>query len=286
VRVLDVMDDGSLKVETTLKSNRFTENIYGTLEVSSPETVFEALAPIYIDGLKPGEEMKLTFDIPAETAKGYFDCTVVLSTIDGQTVCGYLGECPRSNLYKKPSVIPVKAVKKTSIETVFDGILNDGEWAEHKIYEFGNKNSDFSAVYYVKWDNDYLYAASKVKDDIHTQNEVATHIRFADSVNVAIKPTYSQRHENRVSLAVSDSGGVNLDWTYFNVETDKSLCEYSCVLSEATGETVYEAKIPWKMLYHKTVDKSTNMYLKLGAYDKDEAETASKIYATWICLVD
>lgn len=285
IKILGSDGNGNLQGEVTVRSNRSLNNISGNLSMISPADTSETFGGIYIGGLKPGEERKYSFTVPYTTASDYFGCTAVFESTGRQTVYGYLGECPRSNLYKKPTTIPVKQIKRATTEAVIDGILENGEWAEYKFYEFGNKNSDFSATVYAKWDDDYLYVASKVKDDIHTQNEVSTKIRLADSFGVKMKPTYSQRHENCVTFALAEEAKMNLNWTYFTSEENRQdECKYACMRNDTWGETVYEAKIPRSMLYHGDFAASENMYIGFEFFDKDGSETASKIYASWVYL--
>jgi hypothetical protein len=80
---------------------------------------------------------------------------------------------------------------------------------------------------------------------------------------------------------------MRLEWTYFDVSRDiLNECRYSVVRNETAKETVYETAIPWEAIYHGEVKRGGNMYLAFNAYDKDDDEKTSKLYACWVSLTD
>ncbi|WP_040951299.1 OmpL47-type beta-barrel domain-containing protein [Gorillibacterium massiliense] len=177
-------------------------------------------------------------------------------------------ETPGDRLLFRDHDLPLDflIVQRARTTMAIDGDLQD--WvdafpihlrgAERNATGVYNKN-DLDATAYLKWDDDQLYLAVDVTDDIHKASEPASSIWKNDSIQVAIDPLNNKGSSYKADdvdfgLALNDFGeklGYVFAATAPNATGDISdTIPFAIVRHEAEHRTIYEASIPGDSIVH------------------------------------
>ncbi len=144
----------------------------------------------------------------------------------------------------------------------------DGSWAEWDSTAYpataivygANQwagGDDLEASFRVGWDEDYLYLAVKVKDDIYAQNAKKSNMYLGDSLELLLDTDlYSDFYANQLSyddyqLGISpgrpDPSGIREAYLWFPTSVVGSRTEVQIGSMRADGATRVEAAIPWSL---------------------------------------
>ena len=157
---------------------------------------------------------------------------------------------------------------------------------------------------YAKWDEEYLYVAAIVKDDVHWQKQDIRSMYYDDVLFVGGTETVNQRHDSRVDVALSEfddcelfaerfpHGRVWCNWT--NIihgrnaraldleEQDKP----ECYVVRNENVTIYEAKLSWRdIMTEEAIDRrQAYLYFSIRDYDGDRDKTHN--WGSWFVLTN
>lgn len=166
-----------------------------------------------------------------------------------------------------------------------DGVMSDGEWDNCMPILFDSKNQiqqisdwrgeeDLSGTAYAKWDDDYLYMAYKIRDNVHFQNFSGQDIWKGDSVQLAIDGGRNNHsasgHSFQFGFALSDDDEVR-KWCWIAPqEYQKGSCDYiNAKMKKEGNETVYEFAIPWKELLNDNRTAEEHGYVGISTLIND-----------------
>ena len=148
-----------------------------------------------------------------------------------------------------------------------DGVMNDGEWITQATARispdsyraivtsepFGGAD-DLSGTVNLMWDEEYLYMAIKMKDNVHCQTEHNGSTAWkGDCVQVGFATLDSSEAFTRYNLSLADNGNT---YTYLagsevnsfaRMDVSEELLKSKASRSD-DGNTVYETRISWEEL--------------------------------------
>jgi hypothetical protein len=170
---------------------------------------------------------------------------------------------------------------------------NLAEWGELPAYESAyvihraagvTRAPTLRAVWRLAWDEQHLYVAVVVEDDVHVQNQTGNLIFRGDSVEMQFETQY-ERHSSRIGpsnfqviMSPGDFGALPPSAFRFRGNEQEQIRDYighNIVVSAQRTTVGYnlEAAIPWDNLHH-TPAAGQVLGLALNANDNDTPGTA------------
>lgn len=290
----------ALRVE--IKNNNSDRIINGTINMKEPKSFL--IEPVTVTDIFPNETAEYFIDIPEELTKDKQKFVGELVLGDRDRIEFSLGDVPRSYGYKENKGTKIKALKKADFNLpVIDGVIEDEEWLEqYKLSDFNlgknNDSNDFSGTVYAMWDNEYLYTAAIVKDDIHWAKQDPVRFYYDDLYYLTLAPTVTQRHDTRIDMALSDFYDDNRTVVYRNYSQMFDVVvggvmpqsEYG-VQGKITRNgdiTVYELRMPWSEIVSPEtfIGKNTNINLAFNIRDYENNANKTFSYGGWFCLTE
>jgi len=200
--------------------------------------------------------------------------------------------------------------EKVSTPIIIDGVLDPDEWsgaqeivldradqtrsgasATQQMQNWGGPD-DLSAKIYLKWDDDNLYMAVEVKDDIHSQTRTGGNTWMGDSVQFTFDQGraagINSQGFSHVVMALTDAGAVE-NWRVESAHggADSAVPDYLIetviVRDDETGITVYEAAISWELLGGTGMAAKTNSLFGFSLLVNDNDGPARR---GWIQYMD
>lgn len=165
---------------------------------------------------------------------------------------------------------PGKPLKLSQESIMPPDVLNAKIWKGEK---------DFSVNFYRAWDNENLYLAFEVFDDIHYLVDSGRLIYKGDCIQIGIDPKNDSAPGEEYNdgdfefgLAMTPKGPQSYCW----VPGPDALKSLRYAVKRYSGRTVYEAAIPWRTL--AIPDISAGSIFKMGfvVFDKDGANEATR----------
>lgn len=243
----------------------------------------------------------------------------VFVTDEGIEYPFYMTSSPHSSYYLQPNSAKLRVLNKTDVAPVIDGKVTEEEWSNGLWQKFGAQDvqaveqfvidgvvinadergrtgvkSDFGGRMYALWDDEFLYVAAVVIDDIHYQKEQPVAFFRDDLLSVYIKPNEVQRHNTRFDFALSEFMGkpwgfINWSpvWESYNAKEmppEEDGVNYAIIREGLT--TTYEVQIPWSRLIWGGVEEHDNLSFTIAVHDYDEFRDKTTTAAAWTCLVD
>ena len=153
-----------------IKNNRRDCAISGSFKLTEPKEIADKLTKVRFKDIAPSSESKYYMYLPEFAGGGYFDYKGEFQ-IDGYN--------PFTVSCKSDS----SSSKKCTSPPVIDGVISQGEYSNECMLRTVNENvvnlfsdairdeKDLSGKYYVTYDNDKIYIAAEVTDDVHYQVE-------------------------------------------------------------------------------------------------------------------
>jgi hypothetical protein len=271
--------------------NRGAEAISkGLVTVTKPE---QSAGAYEFPAIAPGSVQEVVIPAPGLTT----DQTRIFS-LNVKTDDGY-----SKNLLRNISALTaVQAAESDNI--AIDGVINESEWNNALTFrpvlnteilarlqdkpQSWDGEEDVSAAGYVKWDEQFLYIAVDVTDDIHYMNKSFSGAWGADSIQFSIDPGrltgYNSIGHHRFSLSLnSETGESQLALESTDVsELRENLLNESVgkvVRNEDSKRTVYEAALKWsEILPAKLLPVApgrTNIGFSLVVNDSDRTQAGS-----------
>jgi len=244
-------------LDLEIKSNYYTSKPEGTLKILSPDNFSRLIKPRKIPVLKPKETRKISLNLPkiSSLTSYHFEADLMLN--NGDTV--------KVN-FPIDVAVGVYAKNKPKI----DGVIEPGEYNKDtalvsnrydQVVELINTGSwkgvnDQSAKSYVMWDEEYMYFACEVIDDVFSQPYSGSSIWKGDCIQLGL--SYASRNGNPKSksyteLGIAKTDDGKLEIMNWSVEsgTDPSTKDTVCAIERVGNKTYYEARFPWKQIAPK-----------------------------------
>lgn len=312
------------KLKINVKNTLSDQGIKGTIKATAPDELVAKGKEIKVD-VAADDSGIYYMNIPSSVTKwGYHQYSGVLTLENGEEISFAVGTPPRSYGYKSNAGINLKPLKHTKGETKIDGVIDESEWKDYQILSFDKSQvsyntggtvidgvieqgtgfgaeadyggkADFSGTIYAKWDENYLYTAAVVYDDVHWQKQDYIRFHYDDNFYIDIVPSQTQRHDTRLQLALSDINGGDTPILYRNWTPVKGktgfgvidLTDDGAALSIIRKDTVtiYEARIPWEEIAEEKTIADKNLNIRFGIRDYDGDRDKSYSDGGWWSLV-
>ncbi len=302
-----VLEDNSSEkwgVETYIVNNSSSTSMSGLISLIEPENLARDVAPVFFADIAPYGSAKVTIPLPGLPSSDAIDMKfrVLLDN-------GYSEEFTQS--------VNALLAGNTIIKPTMDGIIGTTEWKNATSFDLntleqtaGSINNYDSAIFngagQIMWDNENVYIAVKVKDQVHYQPFTNSGIWQADSIQIAFDSergtgvTGAGHYE--YGYALSDNGIQKWRWLAAYGRSTSASGDTTCniIRNEDEKMTTYEIAIPLKDLLAENKQLSKNNLLGFSllinnadeaargflqynggiAQDKDTQKQASLILAT------
>ncbi len=310
----------------TIKNNHLQRSASGKVIIDSPNLLAESVGELSFKNISPGEQTEIVFNIPDSLIATPLKITGKAVLTNGEEVSFISKANPRS-YYKEPGSIRIRTLHKKNGDVKIDGVIEEGEWKEYKLTDFDKSEvtfgadlsivdagvvttqtftedadygtgNDFSGTLYATWDDEFLYMAAKVRDDVHFNKEGPVKLRTGDSAYWAIVPTLSQRHDSTFLFGLSEFYG-EFEPLLFNTWTNVPDQRYSYLFGGREGEdesefniiregeyTTYEAKVPWEYALPEFTGLNQNFNMSFSVRDFDGDRDKSYSYSRWYILAE
>lgn len=269
---------GSIKI----KNNKQAESISGVVKITKPEYLAKYSEEIRFEDIAPMTSKEILFNIPETLAD-------VKTTIDGEVVLD------NGEKYALVQDIYYTSFIKTKTPPEIDGELKLGEWnieapfalkyaSQVKAITDWRGVEDVSGNVYFMWDNECLYMAAEIKDDILSDAEANNQIWAADSIQFAFAKEKVQgglRTEYGVGIL---NGEPQVErYAYMGIDTgikgvhDKGEFKTDTKLQIKRDEerkiTTYEMSVPWYHIFGEDIKPGSKscFYFSMLVNDNDGA---------------
>lgn len=283
--------NGNWNISAELTNNSSWQEVEGKLTLGLPEDIFGTIDVAQNVFLKPGEVKTVKLNVPKYNKRESIDIRLNF-------------ESDRyGSIHQKVSLVQEGLLYAYS-KPVLDGIIHDEEWNDgYSVVLSGDKyvtetlvpntpylgSEDLSAKVWTLWDEENLYIAVQVVDDIHDNNhditETSSNLWRGDSVQVAViydpRDQYPKDTFNEYTFALTDKGlKMYQDKTIFE-KSKIDGCEYGIVRNEENKTTTYEIKLPWNVVLEDGVKIGASKEIKLSVAVNDSDNYGRKAFAHW-----
>lgn len=238
-------------VTLLITNNGVASEVSGYIKLQSPESVAANLSAIQVGAIPPGKQRRVTFYLPEMNKKYKENLAGIFYMSDGNEQYISFGVDFTLALYTdKPPVI--------------DGKIEENEWTrgawlyldkatQIRQLEDWKGPEDLSGRVNIMWDNENLYLASVVQDDIFGETEERPGMVWAnDSLQIALKCDMTTEMYAFNELTISKLKGETI--IYRNKSEGTATLglvtnfKGKTVRDEMKKTTTYEVAIPWTEL--------------------------------------
>lgn len=267
---------GSIKI----KSNKHTEKTSGTIKITKPDYLASILGEFRFDDIGPLQTKEFVFNIPDTIAdvKTVVEAEVTLD--NGET-------------FKIADDVYFTGFARSKTPPIIDGDIGDDEWDKNiafrlqylsQVYNIPDWGGplDVGGRVYGQWDNDNLYIAAVIDDDVHYTTDESKRIWYVDSIQIAV----SEKKDKNAIRTEFGFGELNGElamerYSFMGVDTaitgwtDKQDFKEEVKLAvkrdEEKKKTYYEIAIPWKHLYGEQIKPASRdcLYFSMLVNDND-----------------
>lgn len=239
------------KVSVLVNNNRLKDTIGGYIKLITPSDVVKNMPDIKVQPIEAGKQRRISFYLPEmnkkyrDTLGGIFyldDGTMQYFSLDVDfTVAQFADKAPK-----------------------LDGVIEEGEWTRgswlfmDKATQIRNNDNwkgpdDLSARANIMWDDDNMYLAVVVTDDIFAQTASTPEETWRnDSLQIALKCDMSTDYSAFNEMAISLLGGKVVVYRHRAEGTALpglvTNIKGKIVRDEQAQTTTYEIAIPWSEL--------------------------------------
>lgn len=267
---------GSIKI----KSNKHNENVSGKIKITKPDYLASMLGEFKFSDISPLQTKEITFNIPETLAdvKTVVEADVMLD--NGET-------------YKIADDVYFTGFAKSKNPPVIDANVGDDEWDKDILfrlqYESQVKNIpdwtgplDVGGKVYSQWDNDNLYIAAEIDDDVHFTTDEYKRIWYVDSIQIAVTAK-KEKTAIRTEFGFGElNGELAMErYSFMGVDTNitgvtdkqnfKDKVKLAVKRDEDKKKTYYEISIPWEELYGEKIKPASrdSLYFSMLVNDND-----------------
>lgn len=282
VNVINDQYQANLTVTNTSK-----RVLSGVVDISEPEDIAKYANSVNVVDLKPGETKTYTFRLPEMKNMRRIETKLDFKENGGNVFS-----------YKNKTVLAPVAYAKTKPE--IDGNIAPNEWnskwlvadkrlnvALDKVWN-GPKDHSFSTN--LMWDENNMYLAVDVVDDAHYQPYRQYNMWNADSLQFAFNsepdPTVNLGKFESFALTLVDSGETEFlcgrstkGIPCFELGEDGMLRGYNVKVKRNGNHTVYEAEIPWTVIFGKNYTFNPDDFVQFAIIVNDrDSESGGRGY--------
>lgn len=259
------------KMDVELKSSSDLSSWLGKIQLKNESYESAAIGKIVFSEPYELSDKEINIGIIPSKKTGEVNFTLPKISKLGQRTFKYKIELNDGTVYEDSEKISFSVSPYASKKPVIDGVLEEGEWpataamyadeqGQTKQLENWTKE-DVSARLMVMWDEENMYIACEVIDDVHCNiqnpeknwngDNLQFGVFYGDAAYLAVGQGGGSYHEISMSLN-SETNQVSV-WRYKSQEdvypaglvTD---AECKIVRNEAEKKTIYEFSMPWSKL--------------------------------------
>lgn len=243
----------------TMKNLAYTAHLNGSISLTAPEDYAKSANSVNVVDLRPKEERTFYINLPEMVKKRTQDITISASLDNGF-----------SEEYK--TTVDFTTAFYAQNKPTLDGNIEDSEWQGDWVYSDRRENvegdgivwggpDDLSQKAKFMWDEDNIYLAVVVKDNIFSQEYADANAWQGDGIQFGFEDINPQgKYENTsftefgVSLYKGKIQGYRWS-TLYDIPTGV-VDNVSGVIkrNEDTKETIYEISIPWSEIFNAGYD--------------------------------
>lgn len=289
--VMNISEDNNWELEVTLENHLSTGEVSGKLQFISPESWMKLIEPVDVS-VKSGETKTVKIPVPKDAEKEKGKLTTLAFITDEESGNG---------IYKLQKY-DFAYFNKTQSPVTIDGDLS--EWSDSWIMvnepdqfisEWGLYNQyggveDINAKIQCMWDEDNLYFASVVYDDVfYTDGASPSTMWMVDDwqLGIAYDPKEELTAGQYEELSFALLNGTPEIYRHITAmtlaePTQVKNCEMHIARDETAKTTTYEVKIPWSSLIDDFGDKKmeTGEEIKFAALLNENDGNGRKGYYT------
>lgn len=268
-------------------TNTSKRTLTGTVRITEPEYISREANSVNVVGLKPGETKTYRISLPELKTLRRIEAKIEFEEKDGDSY-GY--ETKQSLVYVKHTD------KKPTIDGIIDAYEWNGRWftADERLNvqldKVWNGPEDHSFSANLMWDEDNLYMAVDVVDDVHYQPYNAYSMWNADSLQIGFNnepdPLVNVGKFETFALTLVASGETEFlcgrstkGIPCFELAQDGMLKGYNVKAKRNGKHTVYEAEIPWKLIFGENYTFDPNDFAQFAILVNDrDSESGTRGY--------
>lgn len=312
--------------ELTVKNPGTKTPVSGRIEFDTPVEMKSMAGELEFKNLGPEQTKTFKFNIPKKFTDTWtkYIATATLST--GEKVEISLGSLSDSRTdYSAPRSLETGVIRHVKKTPIIDGKIDKDEWSGGKQVDFDQSEvsygsqgmivagmhedsavggeaekkeikNDFSGTIYALWDEENLYYAAEVFDDIHYNIEPPGHWYMSDDFFIDVAPTMLQRHVSRFDVALSSFDNITDKKKQFvhalyrivgrNMPWNGTIESSEVAVVREGYKTTYEVKIPWTEIISGDMGTGSNFNFSIGVRDHDETRDKTFTFSQWKCLVE
>ena len=246
--------DGKYVLEVMVQNTDGTQELNGSVKLNMAPEEWLALNGTNEKTFtaKAGENVSVYFAVPENVSDRILYTVQVIAGIDGQETV---------TIDKQVSF--QKAIRATTTMTM-DGVLDDKEWENANIFALGENDwksekawSGITASGMTKWDDEYLYVAITVDENVHRMTKLHSEIWNGDGVQFGFDPnrffeTTTGSQYNEIGIAKNTETNAVLTWKWGTSgmvdDINMVLVGGQYAVERLDGKTIYEMAIPWSVI--------------------------------------
>ncbi|MEE1049840.1 MAG: sugar-binding protein, partial [Clostridia bacterium] len=247
------------KAVIKVKNNSNATLIQGRLVIKEPKQ-FRGVLPVKTGPIGPGDTAEINVDLPELDKLGQYPFSIEFEDDKGGVV-------------RAETNIDFTAATYAENKPVIDGEIETGEWnwnsalysedSSQVVLSGWRGKSDLSGATVLEWDEENLYVASKIMDDVFyfdPNEEDTRYIWKNDSIQIGfIYGTVSEvvigtanRTFEEIGMGMTPNGAKTWRWsTQSNHETGE-IKGAEVAIARHGAYTHYELKVPWKAIIPET----------------------------------
>lgn len=182
------------------------------------------------------------------------------------------------------------ARKANETKPVIDGVISPGEWRSGTVIFIDDPAQvvniigyggirDLSAKAYIMWDEEYLYVAADVTDNVFHQEYTGVDIWRGDSLQIALFATElaADYRGQQFEIGVAYVNNKTQVYRYSGIDNKTgTLDTVEAVVKRMGTKTVYEMKIPWTEIFDGLVEVKENKTMKFSILINDNDGTGRR----------
>ncbi|GHV44473.1 hypothetical protein FACS189492_0890 [Clostridia bacterium] len=259
-----------------VKNNRNSGLLNGTARIEQPGIFADKVSAVKFNGLQPGAVGKYTLFLPELYGCKYFNMVSVVD-IEGYDPIRFTNLLDDS--CTKYASVPPKIDGSIALDE-YDRLYALNTVKENVIESFGGAylgEKDISATFYAAWDNDNLYLAAEVTDDVHYQVEEPGNMWRGDSMQVSLY-VKDILPVNVTELGVSLRGNA-VQKVVFSKNEYMTIdpASMNCAIKRYEGKTVYELSLPFARILPagRTITEIDELGFSVLVNDNDGSDPRS-----------
>lgn len=247
--------NGRWQAILSIKNNKRTSPLSGKIDISTGDSE-------EITNLLSGQKSTIRFNIPEEIRASSYTVDATIYLDDGSVV-------------SDSADTTFISVERAYTPPVIDGELSSGEWQNSgtpisfdSVSQYVRLNptnspewhgeEDLSGEAYLMYDDDYLYLAATVQDDVHCGTDEQDRVWAMDSIQFGVAESQTKTSNyTEIGIALGDDGeskiakyaDANQNDPFFDKATMNIFDDTTEIKATRNGTgTVYELRIPWTEL--------------------------------------